>query len=184
MRRRQPQSVPLLWLFTDERVEDEALLRAITRLPRASGIVFRHYGLPLVQRRALFCRIRTVARKRHLIVLVAGASMGLRGDGIHLSASDGPFRAYRNRPGLRSASAHNAVEIAAANRQKVDVVFLSPVFPTRSHPGGRTLGPLRFAALARLSRSPVIALGGMNPTRFLHLQSLGAYGWAGIDAFT
>jgi hypothetical protein len=41
---------------------------------------------------------------------------------------------------------------------------------------------MRFAALARLARCPVIALGGMNPARFRRLRPLGAYGWAAIDA--
>ena len=40
-----------------------------------------------------------------------------------------------------------------------------------------------FAWLARRTPLPVIALGGMNPTRGRRLASFGAYGWAGIDAW-
>jgi len=85
-------------------------------------------------------------------------------------------------PGLLSVSVHNTGAMIAARRAGVDVIFLSPVFPTRSHPGAPTLGPMRFATLARLARCPVIALGGMNAARFRRLKPLGAYGWAAIDA--
>ena len=83
-----------------------------------------------------------------------------------------------------STSAHNLREVARANRMGVDLLFLSPVFPTRSHPGERSLRPVRFAALARHARMPVIALGGMTAARFRRMKPLGAYGWAAIDALT
>lgn len=88
----------------------------------------------------------------------------------------------RHHTGLATYAAHNAREISQANRRGADLIFLSPVFPTRSHPGAPTLGPKRFATLARLARCPVIALGGMNAARFRRLKPLGAYGWAAIDA--
>jgi thiamine-phosphate pyrophosphorylase len=76
------------------------------------------------------------------------------------------------------ATAHTMREIADANRSGADAVMLSPVFPTRSHPGGKTLGPVRFRLLARYARVPVIALGGMNRQRS---HSLKWEKWAAID---
>ena len=67
-------------------------------------------------------------------------------------------------------------------RARADLVLLSPVFPTRSHPGAATLGPVRFGSMALGRR--VAALGGMDAQRFKRLRYLGAYGWAAIDAFT
>lgn len=182
MRARQPQSaskpLPCLWLFTDERVSGEALMAAIRRLPSGSGIVFRHYGLQPQERRALLKAVGKAARRQRLVLLLAGEDRWAQGaPGRH-----NPSRRASGTGGLRSASAHNAREIAAANRQGADILFLSPAFPTRSHPGAPALGPMRFAALARLARCPVIALGGMTPARFRRLRPLGAYGWAAIDA--
>ncbi|MFO1261666.1 MAG: thiamine phosphate synthase [Sphingomonadaceae bacterium] len=179
MRRRQPQSLPRLWLFTDERVPDNDLIAAITHLPKGSGIVFRHYGLASAERRALIGRISLLVRRRGLVLLLAGErTLGQSASGYHNPSS------RRHHTGLATYAAHNAREIAQANRRGADMIFLSPVFPTRSHPGAPTLGPMRFAALARLARCPVIALGGMNASRFRHLKPLGAYGWAAIDALT
>ena len=167
MKRRQP--LPRLWLMTDER-QGEELWTALERLPRGAGIVFRHYSLAAPERQRLFQRVRTIAKVRGLTLIVAGPPLP-GADGAH------------NRPGrgLRTASAHNLRELKAAERAGADLVFLSPVHASRSHPGTRTLGPHRFALIAHQARVPVIALGGMNEARFRKLG--GAYGWAGIDAW-
>ena len=167
MPRRQPP--PRLWLMTDER-QGEALWQALRRLPRGSGLVFRHYGLERGERRRLFERIRKIAVRRHLLLLVGGG--GLRGDGVH---------GGRGR-GFRSASAHNLRELKSAERSGAGLVFLSPAFATRSHPGARPLGPLRFGLIAGQARIPVIALGGVNKLNARRLPHI--YGWAGIDAWT
>lgn len=180
--------LPRLWLFTDERVTDTILLQAINALPRGSGIVFRHYRLAASERRALFARIRTAARRKRIILLLAGNSKSARGwkaDGVHLSGkARSPIPPPARKPAIVTLPAHNARELGAARHARADLVFLSPVFPSRSHPGGNTLGPLRFAALARLAPMPVVALGGMTTRRFRRLKRLGAYGWAAIDGLT
>jgi thiamine-phosphate pyrophosphorylase len=166
MQRRQP--LPRLWLMTDER-QGNALWDALERLPRGAGIVFRHYSLPAAERRRLFARVRQIARKKGLVLLAAGAP--LRGaDGVH---------GGRGRGGLRSASAHSLPELKAAERRGAHLVFA-----TRSHPGARALGRARFGLLARQARIPVVALGGMDARRHTSLTALGAYGWAGIDAWS
>jgi GTP cyclohydrolase II len=74
----------------------------------------------------------------------------------------------------------DAAEVALADRAGADGMFLSPVFPTRSHPGAACLGAEGFHALAAQAKCPVIALGGMDPVR---AAELGWPRWAGIDAF-
>lgn len=165
MPRRQP--LPRLWLMTDER-HGEALWTALERLPKGSGIVFRHYGLAPAERRRLFERVRRVAGRRRLLLLAAGK--GLRGDGVH-----------GGRHGGFSASAHDLRELKSAERKGVKLVFLSPAFATRSHPDRRPLGPVRFGLIARQARIPVIALGGVDAQRARRLPHI--YGWAAIDAW-
>lgn len=180
MHARQPHSplpgLPRLWLMTDER-QGDGLFASIDRLPRGSGIVFRHYGLPEAERHLLFRRVRAMAlRDRHLLLLAGPAetAKAWRADGSH---GRGPGE------GLRSAPAHDLREIRAAERDDAALIFLSPVYPTRSHPGARALGPVRFGFLCRRTRLPVIALGGVDARRARGLRARGAYGWAGIDAW-
>ncbi len=181
-------SLPRLWLFTDERVTDDALIAAVGRLPRGSGIVFRHYGLGRAARKALFLRLSKAARRRGLVLLLAASAPqpGIRHDridGFHMPEWR-PASARPERPALFSTAVHRPRGLIAAGRAGADLAFLSPVFPTRSHPEARTLGPVRFGLIARATKLPVIALGGMDAARFRRLRALGAHGWAAIDALT
>jgi thiamine-phosphate pyrophosphorylase len=169
------QPLPRLWLMTDER-QGDALWRALERLPAGAGVVFRHYELPLEERRRLFERVRRVARRRRLVLVLAGSprmARAWRADGVH-GRTRGPAR-------LRTASAHDVREIHAAERIGADLLFISPIFATRSHPGARPLGPLRFRLLTRAARVPVAALGGMDATR---ARRIGVERWGAIDAWS
>ncbi|MFY9351702.1 MAG: thiamine phosphate synthase, partial [Sphingobium sp.] len=87
MRPRHRKSVPTLWLMTDERVPDAALLAAAARLPKGrAGIILRHYRTAPVERRALFETLRQIARRRRLTLLLAGSvreAAAWRADGAH-----------------------------------------------------------------------------------------------------
>lgn len=181
MQRRHPSSptsgLPRLWLMTDERI-GESLWPALQRLPCGSGVVFRHYGLPVVDRRALFARVMRIARRRRLVVVVAnGVRLGPGADGVH-------GRDPRRCPGIRTWPAHDQREIVAGHRAGADLFFISPILPTRSHPGARILGWRRASLLARMVRGRAIALGGIRPDHVGRLASAGFYGWAAIDGLT
>ena len=169
---------PNIWLISDPR-NDAILESALRKLPRGSGFVFRHYLLGEAARRARFDGLRELCREfGHLAVLSGDAETALAwgADGVY-----SPADKLAERPGLlRFATVHDVREVALANRAKVDAMFLSPVFPTRSHPGDRVLGLPAFHELAALAESPVIALGGMTAAR---AAEHGLTPWAGIDAF-
>lgn len=133
------------------------------------------YGAPdLATARSLALRLAGgPAAQEELPFGQAGASSGKRNGPYHYTR----FPLPRGR-GLFLATAHSLREIAAAHRAHADAILLSPVFPTRSHPGARALGPPRFRLLAARSRVPVIALGGMDRARARRLQHAH---WAAID---
>ena len=171
-----PRRYPLskIWLISDAR-NDAALERALKRLPRGSGLIFRHYHLSDTERRNRFRQLRQLARQHgHHIVLSGSVAQARRW------GADGAYGAdlSRGHALLRLVTVHSLRELRRARR--ADAVLLSPVFPTRSHPGGKVLGPLRWQAIAARSPVPVIALGGMNPRRARQLK---VPHWAGIDAF-
>ena len=171
-------SVPDSWLFTDARLggarRDDPLWRALARLPRGGGVVFRHYGLPEPARKALLRDVLAVARRRGLLVVGSGIRAP---DGAHHRAGAPIRRAQR---GLLTAAVHDRRELATAFRAGADLVFLSPVFATASHPGDAPLGPVQFGLAARGAPGPVMALGGMSAARMHRLRPLGAQGFAGI----
>ena len=150
--------------MTDERLGD-ALFSTIATLPRGSGIVFRHYSLPASERRTLLKRVESAARRYHHVVTVGGAS-------------------HSRRRGAITAPAHSVPERIAAERVGAKLLFVSPVFATRSHPGARPLGRVRFGLLIRQAKLPVIALGGMTRAKARSLTPFKIYGWAAIDGLT
>lgn len=178
MPRRQPykaRPLPKVWLMTDPRLGDH-LLAAVRKLPLGSGVVFRHYDLPYAKRLALLRQVARLCHQRGHRLLVAGDCHG-KADGVH-----GRPRSYSAH--ILSMPVHNIAEIRYAKRVGADLVFLSPLFPTRSHPGSRALGMLHFSALARLAAPmKVIALGGLTRNNARAVIARKAYGWAGIDAF-
>jgi thiamine-phosphate pyrophosphorylase len=180
MRARYAKNLPAIWLMTDERVAADALLKAAARLPRGrGGLVFRHYRTGKAERRALFERLAAIARRRRLLVLLAGPAWqaaAWRADGWH-----GAGLGAGTRPLLHSMAVHDARELQAAERWGADLIFLSPLFPTRSHPRGKALGRRRFAALAYRATMPVMALGGVQMSHRRLLRGIGAGGWAAID---
>lgn len=173
------QALPALWLLSDAR-NDAVLEDALARLPRGSGFVFRHNHLDHSARRARFSELASVARaQRHLVILSDHAAQAevWGADGIY-----GPPAMLAAHPTLlRFAAVHDREEIALANRAGASAVFLSPVFPTRSHPGAACLGAEKFRELATLATMPVIALGGMTAqlARVLDWPR-----WAAIDGLS
>jgi thiamine-phosphate pyrophosphorylase len=164
--------------MTDPRLGG-GLLAAVQKLPYGSGVIFRHYQLAEQERHLLFRQIRRICKRRGHKLLLAGPDALARrwyADGFHRRAT--------GNAGLHSAPVHSAREIADARRAGAQILFLSPLHTTRSHPGSRPLGLTRFMALAGLAYpSKVIALGGMTRNRAHALDKRLVHGWAAIEAF-
>ncbi|WP_373486900.1 thiamine phosphate synthase [Blastomonas sp.] len=201
---------PRLWLVSDAR-NDAALERAIARLPCGSGLIFRHYHLDAAARRARFDRLAAMMRRRGGVIVLAGDAQTARrwgADGFY-----GPPSGTAAGRLLRLITVHNLKELRQASfgqvvvrrkpesrsqvalkppldsgvRRKTEsgatLVLISPVFATRTHPGGKTLGVARFSILARRVQTPVIALGGMTRARAQQIAWI-IDGWAAIDGLS
>lgn len=174
------KTLPALWLISDAR-NDAGLERALAKLPRGSGFIYRHYHLDGPERLARFRTLRRAAKVRGHVVILADSALTARewgADGIY----GAPRSLYPRRTGLvHLATAHSLGELGLAARLGADAALLSPVFPTRSHPDGAVLGPVLFRLLARQIRQPVIALGGMTAAK---ARSLRWQRFAAIDGLS
>lgn len=176
----QPQW-PRYWLMTDERI-GARLWDAIEALPSGrGGIVLRHYHLAREDRLALGRDVAQAAAQRDLLLAVAGDARLAERLGaalLHQPAAPEPMPFSR--------AVHDEQQAEAARVEGAALVFVSPVFATRSHPQAAPLGMERAARLARLAARPAIALGGMNQVQFDALDAAfpGAFhGFAGIDCW-
>ena len=183
-RSRRGAALPRLWLFSDPaRLPDPRA--AAAGLPRGGGVVAR--GLPP----ALLGEMARLGRRRRLVLLLGAAPRpalawraGLHWPDRPATSALLPFLLARRagRPGaFLSVAAHGPAGLHRARRLGADLVFLSPIFPTPSHPGAPALGPWRWSALARRAGRPVAALGGVTAATARQVP-LPACGLAAITA--
>lgn len=172
--------LPDLWLLSDER-NDAVLEARLAGFRQPVGFVYRHYHLAPAERVARYFKLAHVARTRGHLVILSDSALTARewgADGIY----GAPLALYpRRRDLIQIATAHDMREIAQANRMAADAVMVSPVFPTRTHPGAPTLGTARFRTLASHAQMPVIALGGMTAG---NAKRLCWDKWAAIDGLS
>ncbi len=167
-RARRGEHGPALWLFTDAtRLADP--VAAVGRLPRGlAGVVLRNDGR--AERGSLGRRIAAICKARRLALSVAGdwrLAAALHA-GLHLRGGRQPGGAVPRRLRRLTSSAHGVADLLRARRSAVAVVFLSPAFPTASHPGARSLGPARWGLAARRVGGAA-ALGGIDGGRVRRL---------------
>jgi thiamine-phosphate pyrophosphorylase len=110
------------------------------------------------------------------------------GAGVHLttrSMDAGIVRSSFGPDMLIGASTHSIEEAITAERGGADFVVFGPVFETESkRQYGPPVGLDALAAVARLLKIPVLALGGVNLRNFRGALDAGASGIAGISLFT
>jgi len=158
----------------DERLPDP--LAAARALPKGSLVIVRSRD----------------AKRRHTL----GEILRAQTRGLILLAADDPVLADRlhglQLPEVRARDAAHwralrpdwVITVAAHSPRGLhapyaDAALLSPVFPTRSHPGAAALTPARARMIARASLVPVLALGGVNARNAVLLS--GFSGIAAID---
>jgi thiamine-phosphate pyrophosphorylase len=166
-----------LMLVTDDSGRDWAAAARV--LPRGSVVLVR--ARQAAPRAALFESLRCFT---YLSLLIADdPDLALQADGLHLPERRAREAAHwrARRPGwIITAAAHSLRAIIAA--RDVDAVLLSPVFPTKSHPGAPALGPVRAAFIAAAASVPVYAMGGVT-ARNAGLLAPAFSGIAAIGAF-
>jgi len=178
--------MPAMWVMSDiERLPD--LASVIPYLPPQSGVIVRHPD-PTI-RQTMAQHARTGCKAKRIVLLISEdwrTAAALRCDGVHVPE----VRARDIAPGLRlwrrskrailTTSAHSGARLRAAKAMKADLVFLSPVLPTRSHPDRKALGRLTYAALAQRAGLAVAALGGVDLARVRQLNGTYTAAIAGI----
>lgn len=107
-----------------------------------------------------------------------------KADGLHLSSRQ--LYVYRERPvhinNVLSVSCHNEDDLEQAQCLNADIILLSPVKATTSHPGVSGIGWQKFQQLKQNIKIPVYALGGMKLCDLNDAREAGAQGIAAISS--
>jgi len=121
--------------------------------------------------------LKTLLRNDVGLVRAVGA------DGVHLSS--GVAATMNERPDceLVSVACHNPSELDRAERLRADMVMLSPVNITTTHPHAVPLGWQTFSSWATGRPFSVYALGGVTEKELSVARESGGRGIAAISAF-
>jgi len=153
---------PVLYLTDPARTPDP--LATARRLPKGWGILMRHYGDQDQIR--LKSDLSRICRARNLTLLVSAdpeLALSIGAHGVHWPfARRTEARRWQGRFSLMTASAHSPQELRELRDAGVDAALLSTAFASDSPSARAPLGAMRFRSLARASRLPVYALGGMD----------------------
>jgi thiamine-phosphate pyrophosphorylase len=173
---------PLILMTDDERLPDP--IAAAKALPRGSMVILRARTAATLARYAL--ALRAIAKARDLRLLIAtDASLAAKtgAHGIHLPETEAHRASHwrTRRPDWIITVAAHSLPTARKSRC-ADAILLSPVFPTQSHPGSKTLGPIQARIIARLLHKPVYALGGIDAGTIKRLNGAKLAGIAALGA--
>jgi len=108
-----------------------------------------------------------------------------KADGLQLASNE--IMALTERPisnnKILSVSTHNQEEISKSLDLNADIVLISPVNKTSSHPDLEGIGWDKFSDLVAKIPVPVYALGGMTDKDITNAQLNGGQGVAAISSF-
>ena len=105
-------------------------------------------------------------------------------DGVYISAYNRPLYKYNQNQKKRFniiGGAHSISEILIKQNQGVKYIFLSPIFKNRKNRS--YLNIIKFNLLSLVTKSKIIALGGINNDNIRKLKMTRCIGFAAIKFF-
>lgn len=197
-------TLPDIYLFTEELVDVDKGIDLVARNLRAAAenLLSKTDGL-VVRLRTADGVIPTLEQLNHFVDVChqfkAIAFAGLypevgnsKVDGVHLSSTevsrlyDGysdlkdVYQSLKSSERYIACSCHDTDEITRAESIGADLLCISPVQKTASHPEQQALGWEKFSTLLLSSKVPAYGLGGLTAEDINKAQSFGAQGIAGI----
>ena len=155
----------------------------IKKLDKDISIIYRNYNSPINTN--LLIKIRDFCKKnRRKFYLSNNIKLALKFNlnGAYLPSfnTDTKHLNYKIKSNfLLIGSAHNLREIRIKETQKVSQIFVSSLFKLEKN----YLGFYKFINLSKLSKSKIVALGGISKNNLKRLSLLKISGYAGIGIF-
>ncbi len=148
-------------------------------------IIYRNYNCKINAEKLL--NFKKFCKKLGLKFLIANEidlAFRLKLDGVYLPSfnkkfNHKQFQSFKNF--IIIGSAHTLKEIRIKEKQNVEQIFLSPIFKTNK--SNKILGIYKFNYLSKLTKKPLIALGGINKNNNKLLKLINSEGFAGIRYF-
>ena len=155
----------------------------LKNLKSNTTIIYRNYAkkLDIIE----FQRIKEFCKKRNIKVCLANSfenAIRLGFDGAYIPSFNKSLKHLNyslKKNFIVLGSAHNIKEIRLKEKQKVSLIFISSIFKKNKN----YLGLYRFINLEKLTKTNIIALGGINKKNIKKLSLTNCVGFAGISFF-
>ncbi|MDA7546851.1 thiamine phosphate synthase [Candidatus Pelagibacter sp.] len=155
----------------------------IYKLDKNTGIIFRNYNSKINLKSIIslnnFCK-----KKGYKFFLANNIKLALKLklDGAYIPSFNKDtkhlsFSLTKNF--IILGSAHNNKEIKIKEKQSVKVIFLSSIFKKNKN----YLGINKFKLLAKLTKTKIVALGGISVENLKKLKLTNCFGFAGISFY-
>ena len=111
-------------------------------------------------------------------------AVNLNLDGVYIPSFNRLIKNYKigaKKKFVILGSAHNVKDLIIKQKQKVDTIFISPLFKTKKNTS--YLGIIRFNLINKKNKNKIIALGGINENNKKMLSLLDINGYAAISYF-
>ncbi|MGB9906706.1 MAG: thiamine phosphate synthase [Candidatus Saccharicenans sp.] len=180
-----------LYLVTDRRLAGNRPLTDLVQQAVAGGVTVvqlrekdcssrQYLELALALKKILPPEIPLIINDRLDVALAAAA------DGLHLGQSDLPpevARRYLEPGAIIGLTVENPEQLAEAENLPVDYLAISPIFltPTKTDTGP-AWGLQGLVQARKLTRRPLLAIGGINETNVAEVIKAGADGVAVVSA--
>jgi len=155
----------------------------IDRLKINTGIIYRNYTKKLDKK--LVLELKNYCKKKRLKFFISNnfkVALQLKLDGAYIPSFNIDFRHlnYKIRKDfILIGSAHNIKEIRIKEAQKTNLIFLSSIFKKNKN----YLGINKFKNIKKITKSKIIALGGVSKKNIKKLKIIDCFGFAGISYF-
>ena len=172
--------LPKIFCFIDEFNKQH-----IKKLNKNIAIIYRNYDkkldISLIKIINQFCKIN---RRKFFLANNIKVAFKLNLDGVYIPSFNKKMDINyytRKKNFLVLGSAHNLAEIRNKEAQKVNCIFLSPIFFVPK--SKKYLGIYKFNSLSRFTKKKVICLGGINKKNIKKTQLTKTHGFASISLF-
>jgi thiamine-phosphate pyrophosphorylase len=170
--------IPKYYYFIDKLDIEE-----IKNINNKIAIIYRNYqNKPTINEIKKFYNFCKKKQIKFFISNYFDIAIKLKLDGFYIPSFNTKFylqKKNNEKKFLIIGSAHNIKEIKTKEKQNVKLIFLSPIFKTKKNKN--FLGIMRFNNLSKITKKPIIALGGINSTNVKKLKMTHAFGFSGIS---
>lgn len=163
---------------------DEFKKKHLINLDKNISIIYRNYNKIYSENEVLEIKKFCLSTNRNLFIsnnVYLANKLNL--DGIYLPSFNKNFSILGKIDKRLKiiGSAHNFREIEIKKKQKVDLIFISPIFKVKKKSG--FLDIHKFNILSKITKKKVIALGGIKKENIKRIKMVHCSGFAGISYF-